>query len=162
MYLRSYESCRLDRRNESRTHELIAEVRPPVPIELTDLALLSPEEIVEEADGRSLSVLVSASADLGRGICRSGDVIDALWVAVTAALEGERADGKYPRVSEISFLKPAICSMTFGDRGTPFVGSGGVGSLRFGLGRAGGIVGLCKAGPVGERVATIRRWLWRG
>lgn len=42
--------------------------------------------------------------------------------------------------------------MTFGERRIPFVG--GMENL---FGRAGGVAGLCNAGPVGDRVVEMRR-----
>jgi len=44
--------------------------------------------------------------------------------------------------------------MTFGERRIPFVGEGGMENL---FGRAGGVAGLCNAGPVGDRVVEMRR-----
>ena len=44
--------------------------------------------------------------------------------------------------------------MTFGKRGVPFVGDEGMENLS---GRAGGVAGLCNAGPVGDHVVEMRR-----
>lgn len=100
------------------------EVLPLLP---TDLALFSPEDIVPGIARMSLGYFAdSADRGNGNGICRNGDVIDALCEVVTPVLEGEYIIGEYFLLGEVS-LYPAICSNTFGERGVPSV-VGGLGS----------------------------------
>lgn len=94
---RPYVRCAM---KESRTRVLMLGFLPPLP---ADLALFSPDDTVPVV-ARASSGYFHISADLGAGICRSGDIIDALCVAVTAVLEGEHITGECLLVGEASAL----------------------------------------------------------